>query len=60
MRACTHDGFHGGEGRYESATHMLRYVLICEKCRAELRTVLVQPYTPSYDAHGNDLHLRAA
>ena len=59
MHACTHDGFHSGEGRYEAATQTLRYVLICDACRAELREVFVQRYTPSYNARGNESHARA-
>jgi hypothetical protein len=54
MKSCTHDGFHSGEGRYETATQTLRYVIVCDACRAELREVLVQKYAPQYDAHGND------
>jgi hypothetical protein len=59
MHVCTHDGFHTGEGRYEAATHTLRYVLICDECRAELREVLVERYTPSYNARGNEAQARA-
>jgi hypothetical protein len=59
MDACTHDGFHSGEGRYESATQTLRYVIVCDACGAELREVVAQRYTPAYDAHGNDTQAAA-
>jgi hypothetical protein len=57
MQACTHDGFHSGEGRYEASTHTLRYVLVCDACRAVVREVLVQRYTPEYNARGNEARL---
>lgn len=59
MKTCRHDGFHSGEGRYESQTQTLRYVIICDACRAELREVLVQHYRPQYDVHGNDARVAA-
>ena len=56
---CSHDGFHSGEGRYERATGTLRYVLVCDACRAEVREVSVQPYVPEYIADGNAPYLAA-
>jgi hypothetical protein len=56
---CKHDGFHSGEGRYEVATATLRYVLVCDKCRAEVREVLVEKYVPQFDADGNAPYLTA-
>ena len=53
MSTCSHDGFHCGEGRYEPKTATLRYVIVCEACRMEMREVLVQRYTPDYNADGN-------
>jgi hypothetical protein len=53
MPSCSHDGFHSGEGRYEPKTATLRYVIVCEACRQEMREVLVERYTPSYNADGN-------
>jgi hypothetical protein len=60
MKTCRHDGFHSGEGRYEASTQTLRYVIVCEACRSELREVHVERYSPVYDAHGNDAYLEAA
>ena len=54
MDTCRHDGFHSGEGHYEVETQTLRYVLVCDSCRAELREVHAERYTPQFDAHGND------
>jgi hypothetical protein len=54
MKTCSHDGFHSGEGRYAPDTQTLRYVMVCDACRAEVREVLVQQYVPEFDAHGND------
>jgi hypothetical protein len=50
MPSCSHNGFHSGEGRYEPETATLRYVVICEACRQEIREVSVQRYTPEYIA----------
>jgi hypothetical protein len=60
MPTCSHDGFHCGEGRYEPNTATLRYVVVCETCRQEVREVLVERYTPSYNADGNLPYLAAA
>jgi hypothetical protein len=60
MNGCSHDGFHSGQSRYDAGSEMLRYVVICDDCGEELREVLVQPYAPEFDEHGNDQHVRAA
>jgi hypothetical protein len=60
MQTCRHDGFHSGEGRYEASSQTLRYVIVCDACRAEVREVLAERYAPEYDAHGNDAYLAAA
>jgi hypothetical protein len=57
---CDHHGFHSGEGRYDANAHMLRYVVVCDACRTELREVSSEPYAPSFNRHGNDEFLRAA
>jgi hypothetical protein len=59
MPICSHDGFHSGEGRYERKTATLRYVVICEACRQELREVSVQHYTPEYIADGSAARVAA-
>ena len=60
MASCSHDGFHSGEGRYEPKTATLRYVIVCEACRQEMREVLVERYTPTYNAAGNEPYLAVA
>lgn len=57
MHGCTHDGFHSGEGRYIEETRVLRYIVTCDSCGAELREVTAEQYSPSYDPHGNDTYL---
>ncbi len=59
-RMCDHQGFHSGEGRYDPIAKRLRYVVVCDSCRAELREVSVESYAPNYDPRGNDEFLRAA
>jgi hypothetical protein len=57
---CDHQGFHSGEGRYDATARTLRYVVVCDACRAELREVSIEAYAPRFDARGNDEFLRAA
>jgi hypothetical protein len=57
---CDHHGFHSGEGRYDATSRTLRYVVVCDACRAELREVSVENYSPRFDPRGNDAYLRAA
>ena len=57
---CHHEGFHSGEGRYDEPSGTLRYVVVCDACRAEVREVSVESYAPQYDPRGNDTHLSAA
>jgi hypothetical protein len=56
---CKHDGFHSGEGRYDAATRTLRYVMICDACRSEVREVLVQQYMPEFHAGGDEDQIAA-
>jgi hypothetical protein len=57
---CDHHGFHSGEGRYDATSRTLRYIVVCDACRAELREVSVENYSPRFDPRGNDAYLRAA
>jgi hypothetical protein len=54
MSRCSHDGFHSGEGRYSPETQTLRYVVVCDACRTEVREVQAERYAPSFDPHGNN------
>ena len=54
MPSCDHAGFHSGQGRYDAKAGVLRYVVVCDACDAEVREVDVQSYAPRYDPHGND------
>ena len=60
MNGCLHQGFHSGQGRYDASSETLRYIVICDSCGQELREVLVQTYTPEYDAKGNDAYISVA
>lgn len=60
MHGCTHDGFHSGAGRYDAMSRILRYVVTCDACGAELRVVTVERYQPAFDPHGNDAFVSAA
>ncbi len=55
---CDHQGFHSGEGRYDAGANRLRYVVVCDSCRAELREVSVESYAPNFDPRGNDEYLK--
>jgi hypothetical protein len=57
MTPCTHEGFHSGQGRYDQETQQLRYVVVCDSCRSEVREVVSERYAPAYDPHGNDGYL---
>jgi hypothetical protein len=52
--SCTHGGFHSGQGRYDHGTGMLRYVVVCDDCEAEIAQIRVESYRPSFDPLGND------
>jgi hypothetical protein len=57
---CAHEGFHSGEGRYDAAARILRYVVVCDACHDEVREISVESYAPSYEPRGNDGFLRNA
>ena len=57
---CEHEGFHSGEGRYDATARILRYVVVCDACRAEVREVSIETYAPQFDPGGNDTFLKAA
>jgi hypothetical protein len=54
---CDHQGFHSGEGRYDAGAHKLRYVVVCDACRGEVREVSEETYAPAFDPRGNDPYL---
>ena len=57
---CDHEGFLSGEGRYDAKSRTLRYVVVCDACRAEIREVSIERYAPEFDPRGNDAYLSAA
>ena len=59
MHHCSHDGYHSGVGRYCTETKRIRYVMVCDRCEAEIAEVHVERYSPRYDPAGNAPYLRA-
>jgi hypothetical protein len=60
MTPCTHEGTHSGEGRYSAESGLLRYIVVCDECHAEVREVARLDYRPEPDPHGNDAFLAGA
>jgi hypothetical protein len=52
MEACEHVGFHTGQGRYDQAAERLRYVMVCDACKAEVRELEAQDYRPLFTPRG--------
>jgi hypothetical protein len=52
MLQCEHAGPHSGEGRYAAEASEMRYVVVCDDCREEVREVVRMPYRPSFIADG--------
>jgi hypothetical protein len=52
MEACEHVGFHTGQGRYDQAAERLRYVMVCDACKAEVRELEAQDYRPRFMPRG--------
>jgi hypothetical protein len=50
--ACTHEGFHSGQGRYDRRAGALRYVIVCDDCHAEIAQIQAEAYTPAFHPHG--------
>jgi hypothetical protein len=44
---CRHDGYYSGVGLYARDAHMLRYVLVCDGCGAEMKEISALEYVPS-------------
>ncbi len=57
---CDHQGFHSGEGRYDAQSRTLRYVVVCDACRAEVRVLFAETYAPNFDPRGNEAYQAAA
>lgn len=52
MRTCRHDGCHSGQARYSRDLQRLRYVVVCDDCRSELREIAAVAYRPDYRRSG--------
>ena len=52
MEPCEHVGFHTGHGRYDPSAERLRYVIVCDECKAEVRELESQDYRPKFTPQG--------
>jgi hypothetical protein len=43
---CSHSGYYSGQGLYARESRMLRYVLICDDCGAEMKEISALDYVP--------------
>jgi hypothetical protein len=59
QQTCTHDEFHAISSFYDRQSGVLAFVLMCERCGAQLRELRREPYSPHYDPNGNDRYLAA-
>lgn len=46
---CLHDGFHTPTSRYDHGCGVMRFVLMCDACGAELQDVVSVEYRPHFD-----------
>jgi hypothetical protein len=46
MDPCDHAEFHSGQTRYAPEDARLRYVVVCDRCGAELRLLHATDYRP--------------
>jgi hypothetical protein len=44
--SCRHDGYHSATSRYDRINGVLRFVLACDACGAELHEVVSIRYRP--------------
>jgi hypothetical protein len=52
--ACTHEGFHGINSRYDQRRGLLVFFWSCERCGARLRELHREEYRPRFDPRGNE------
>ncbi len=43
---CSHAGYYSGRGLYAKETRVLRYVLVCDECGAEMKEISALDYVP--------------
>jgi hypothetical protein len=55
--SCAHDGFHSGQGRDCHRTGRLRYLIFCDTCQAEVRSVAETAYRPRFEPFDPSVHL---
>jgi hypothetical protein len=55
LPGCRHDGFHSATSCYDRRAGVLRFMLICDGCGAQVREVSRIPYRPRVDLRGSSL-----
>jgi hypothetical protein len=50
LPACRHDGFHTATSRYDRRAGVLRFMLVCDGCGAEVHEVARIRYQPRFDS----------
>jgi hypothetical protein len=58
LPACGHQGFHSATSRYDRRAGVLRFLLVCDRCGAQLQEVARMRYRPRFA--GNDSSSLAA
>ena len=44
--SCEHAGYYSGVGLYSRESEVLRYVLVCDDCGAEIKQISAVDYSP--------------
>jgi hypothetical protein len=47
---CQHDGFHSATSRYDRRAGVLRFMVVCDGCGAEVHEVAHIRYRPRFDS----------
>jgi hypothetical protein len=55
LPGCRHDGFHSATSCYDRTAGVLRFMLVCDGCGAEVQEVARLRYRPRLDLRGSSL-----
>jgi hypothetical protein len=56
LPACRHDGYRSASSRYDQRAGVLRFVLVCDGCGANVQEVARLRYRPRFHSgHGSSL-----
>ena len=59
MNMCEHAGYFSGTTRYDRRRKVMRYVVTCDGCGAEMREIESESYQPQFDPRGNEPYLES-